>query len=443
MESSVRGLGISKFWKGLCEESAAPVAQTWPGQSACWERMKQESCYAGDGKLSWRQAQENLARRSLAPFPEIVPIHPLRRPELCQHASLGAFADDAGAEETKQANAWLKSTVAVYVLVFSEQQDTPGGRAGAGLASQGVDFTPLRGLDLALNGSYQRAKQAGAIPGGFDFSRAEEASQSKLQGMDGIAGAVGLAASHLQAMDHAASAGDERPLVLVLEEDAAPAEHFAVKLRRLVQDEVPCDWVAVSLQSACPYGECVAPHLARVRPNTNEPAERCHHGANFGFYSMLYRKVTLPPLVRRLRRTVWDEKRPRCLDVDVALSSLANELAYYAVPKVQVPGLIVSGGGASSRRKNVANAQVQLEEPDKQGISGNDNHKKSKVDEDDTPLFYYTTTTTTSTSQTSTTTSLSTSSTSTTSITSTTSTTLTVSTTTTSTTDKEWWKVFR
>eukprot|EP00959_Pyramimonas_sp_CCMP1952_P405181 8492091-Pyramimonas_sp.AAC.1 len=45
------------------------------------------------------QAQENLARRSLVPFPEIVPIHPLRRPELCQHASLGALAGDASAEE--------------------------------------------------------------------------------------------------------------------------------------------------------------------------------------------------------------------------------------------------------------------------------------------------------------------------------------------------------
>jgi len=235
----------------------------------------------------------------------------------------------------------------------------------------------------------------------------------------------------MQAMGHAASAGDQKPLVLILEEDAAPATGFAVKLRRLVTAEAPCDWVAISLQSACPYGECVTPHLARVRPNGNEPAERCHHGVNFGFYSMLYRKVMLPPLVKRLQRAVWDEERPRCLDVDVALASLANEVAYYAVPKVQVPGLIVSGGGESSRRKNMANAQVQLEETDKTAVH-KDLHRNKKGKKEP-PVFYYTTTTTTSTSQTSTTTSSTTST-----------TTSTSSTTTTATsTVHPWWQVWR
>jgi len=434
MESSVRGLGVSEFWKGLCEGVAGPLASTssWPGQSPLWERLKQESCYADHGKLSWKQAQENLARRSLVPFPEIVPIHPLRRPELCQHASLGALAGDASAEEVERAKAWLKATVAVYVLVFSKQQDPPGGPAGAGLSAQGVDFELLQGLDLARNGSYQMAKQSGAIPAGFDSAKAETASRTMLQGMDGIAGAVGLAASHLQAMGHAASASDGKPLVLILEEDAAPAPDFAVRLRRLVQDEAPCDWVAISLQSACPYGECVTPHLSRVRPNANEPAERCHHGVNFGFYSMLYRRVLLPSLVRRLEQAVWDVERPRCLDVDVALASLADEVAYYAVPKVQVPGLIVSGGEESSRVKNMANAQVQLEETDKQGTQKS--HREATVEDEGGPLFYYTTTTTTSTSQTSTTTS---------STTSTTTSTSSVTTTVSTTVAAPWWQIWR
>lgn len=427
LNSSIQGLGMSKYWKSLCEEVAAPLAArtSWSGQSACWERMKQEGCFAGDGRLSWRSAQENLARKGLVPFPEIVPFHPLKRQDLCQHASLGAPLEDATSDEVREAKAWLQSTVAIYVLSLEDKKDST---AAESLAAQGVNFTVLQGVDLALNGSYKEAQKQGSIPVDFNFSHAESASRTMLQGMDGVAGAVGLAASHLQAMQRATDAGDEAPLVLILEDDATLVMDFAVKLKRLVKDEAPCDWVAISLQSACPYGECVSPHLTRVRPNGNEPEERCRHGANFGFYSMLYRKATLPPLMHRLKQTVWDEERPRCLDLDVALASLSGEVAYYAVPKVQAPGMVASGGEDSSRWKNTANAKVDLGK-----FSGGKpgKHKAKNTTAPKTPVYYSTTITTTSTSRTSTTTTTSTV---------TISTTSTSTSTVTSTEGHPWWE---
>merc|ERR1719433_7696 len=127
------------------------------------------------------------------------------------------------------------------------------------------------------------------------------------------------------------------PLALILEDDVMLADDFVTKLKRLLEEETPCDWSAISLKSRCPYGECVSPHLSRVQPDGNEPVERCRHGVNYGFYAMLYRLNDLADLRERLAHVIWDPTRPHCLDIDVALASISDEITYYAVPGLQAP----------------------------------------------------------------------------------------------------------
>jgi hypothetical protein len=140
-----------------------------------------------------------------------------------------------------------------------------------------------------------------------------------------------------------------KPLALVFEDDAHPSDDFVVRLWHLVRRELPCDWTALSLRSMCSYGACISPHLARVQPDPNEPADRCRHGVNYGFQGVLYRLQTLPRLRERWRQVVFDATRPHCLDIDVALASISDEVGYYAVPYVQVPGLLQEADIGSSR----------------------------------------------------------------------------------------------
>merc|ERR1711920_19657 len=51
----------------------------------------------------------------------------------------------------------------------------------------------------------------------------------------------------------------------------------------------------------------------------------------------------------KLANTVWNSTRPHCLDVDVALASISDTLAYYAVPSMQKPGFLTEGAQGSSR----------------------------------------------------------------------------------------------
>merc|ERR1712233_238275 len=96
--------------------------------------------------------------------------------------------------------------------------------------------------------------------------------------------------------------------------------------------ELPCDWEIVSLLSRCPYGTCVSPHLSRVQPDVNEPAYRCQAGVNWGMHGMLYRLEALPVVQEKWRKAVFNESFPHCLDVDVALASISDQVSYYAVP---------------------------------------------------------------------------------------------------------------
>lgn len=357
--ASARSFGLTEYWKHACEKlPPAPssfTAAQWKGQNACWGWMKKLGCYEVAGDLSWRNAQIRTAKQGYAPFPEVIAMEPLQNPGLCDRPDLGML-NDTRAEEVEAAKTWLNENVGVYVLNLLK--DT--GRWASismRLAQLGVEFQRIPGVDLSGAGAIDTSKRAGLVPWNFNFTLAQLNADSKSEGMGGILGTVGCAAAHLNAMktvileqDHPPN-GHRKPLALILEDDVMVMNDFAVKLRRLLETEAPCDWDVISLRTRCPYGECVAPHLTRVFPDGNEPAERCRHGVNYGFFAMLYRLNTLDSLRSKLSRVVWDTNRPHCLDVDVALASISDEVAYYAVPHLQKPGFLFESGHDSVRWK--------------------------------------------------------------------------------------------
>jgi len=63
---------------------------------------------------------------------------------------------------------------------------------------------------------------------------------------------------------------------------------------------------------------------------------------------------TLADLRARWMATVFDADRPQCLDADVALASISDTVAFYAVPFAQRPGFLSEiKDGTSSARKGI------------------------------------------------------------------------------------------
>jgi len=148
------------------------------------------------------------------------------------------------------------------------------------------------------------------------------------------------------------------PLAVVLEDDSWIEDDFVPRLWSLVKEEVPCDWEVVALNSRCGYGKCISRQLMRVQPDRNEPAWRCRHGVNWGMHGVLYRTSTLQRVQERWKQTVFNESRPHCLDVDVALASISDQVKFYAVPACLNPGFLREMNMASSRFGiNQANAE--------------------------------------------------------------------------------------
>mmetsp|Transcript_71256 Transcript_71256/g.231523 ORF Transcript_71256/g.231523 Transcript_71256/m.231523 type:complete len:542 (-) Transcript_71256:567-2192(-) len=349
---------LSKSWNSCCQQNLEPPsAAHWDGQNRCWEWIKQVGCYAQDwGKLSWLDAQLLTAESGKCPVPALAPMQPLRSPELCEHYNHGA-ALEVGEEEAQDARRWVNMHVNILVLNLLhdvERWEFISKR----MAQLGLEISRVGGLDFTLPSAYTDAKRSGLIPMDYNYSRAQDIADTEFQDMHGIAGTMGCVAAHLNAMRYAVARSGERPLTLILEDDVSLEDDFAVKLRRLLEDEAPCDWVAISLKSKCPYGRCVSPRLTGVGPDGNEPEDRCRHGVDYGFYAMLYRSTDLEAVSQRLSETVWNETRPHCLDIDVALASISDQVAYYAVPGMQSPGFLTEGGHSSSRVINNGKADV-------------------------------------------------------------------------------------
>jgi len=344
---------LPQLWMESCKRvPGPPFAAHWQGQNWCWEWVKHEGCYAEHASLSWYEAQERVADQGLAPFPDVSPLQALQRPELCDRGAQhnGTGRAEIGAAEAEAAKVWMRDTVAVYVLNLATDTERLQS-ISANLQSLGVDFTRVEGVDLASPDARAEALSNGLVPSDFSLEVAQQRANTNFQSMDGILGTVGCAAAHLNAMSAAVagSAVDARQLALILEDDVVLEADFVPRLRRLLEAEAPCDWTAISLKSQCPFGRCVSRQLSRVLPDVNEPADRCRHGVNYGFFAMLYKQSELPALRSMLAKTVWDQERPHCLDVDVALASISDKVAYYAVPSSMKPGFLTTGSMGSAR----------------------------------------------------------------------------------------------
>jgi hypothetical protein len=337
---------IDRLWAFTCATEAHPEnGVSWKDPNSCWAWTKR-MCYEKGGNISWRDAQSQVGH--LSPTFEEQPMG-LGYDSVCDRPENGA-ALVVTKEETLAARKWFREHVSVYVLNL-RSEELRLKTISARLTELGVAFTRVPGVDLTQPGALDDARQRGFVPKTYDYAKAAANGKLVSNSMQGIAGSMGCGIGHLGALEKAhqdwaaqeqlsADLGPPEELALILEDDVRLSDDFMVRLMRLIEDEVPCDWEALSLRSMCPYGDCLSPHLSRVRPDGNEPYGRCYHGVNYGFYAMLYQRSKLGRIRHLLSETMWEEDRPRCLDIDVALASISDDLAYYAVPGSQYPSFL-------------------------------------------------------------------------------------------------------
>lgn len=338
----------AKTWMDKCQTALAERrTPSWDGQNYCWQLMKVEYFYEPD---TWQAVQMKLAKKALVPYPSVLRIQPLRNADLCEHRELGARIT-VSHHEAEAAQTWFSNNILVYVLNLPADVDR-WTSISSNLQDLGIAFRRVEGIDMRKPGKYSELKSKGILPQTFDLHKAQNVADSTPD-LQGILGNVGVAVAHLGAMRQAQladSSDDRHALALILEDDVVLEEDFVPKLHRLLVEEAPCDWTAISLTSWRPFGYCISPHLTRVFPDMSVPADRCRKDTNFGFQGMLYRRSRLAALQLHLSATVWDEDRPHCLDIDVALASISDKVTYYAVPSSQSPGFLWHDSTWSSRR---------------------------------------------------------------------------------------------
>ena len=247
---------------------------------------------------------------------------PMHHPELGDQPQLGSSHSWSKAD-WHAAKKWFEDVVAVYILSLPDEAQRLDG-ISARLAKLEIPFTAIWGTDLRMEGAMEAAQREGLIPEAFNATLAQLQALNKENDMGryrngGIAGTIGCLAGHFHAQAHAAKYPS--PLSVIFENDVSPADDFVPRLWSLVTKELPCDWQVVSLASRCAYGKCITPHLTQVQPDQNEPSSRCHHGVNVGFRGMLYRTSEIANLHSAWKPVAFDESRPHCLDVDVALAN--------------------------------------------------------------------------------------------------------------------------
>lgn len=298
-----------------------------------------------------------VAARGTIPTISESPFHPVENPELCDRPEFGQ-ARKWSLMEKELARSWFKQHVKVYVLSLpsdTERWQMISDRLKA------LDIPAMRfpGMDMREPDAMALAKQKGWIPKDFNFSVDQHNAYKRKFHMGSILGTLGCATAHFKVQAQVLQ--DKSPLAVVLEDDSWPESDFVERLWALVREELPCDWEVTSLMSRCPYGRCVSRHLMRVQPDVNEPTWLCRHGVNWGMQGTLYRVNALTKIQKIWKQTVYDEHRPHCLDIDVALASISNQVAYYAVPSSQNPGFLQETNHKSLRWSiNMAAAQQHL-----------------------------------------------------------------------------------
>eukprot|EP00439_Symbiodinium_sp_Y106_P032631 s3643_g3.t3 len=306
--------------------------------------------------LTWHAAYDRTSRTLGGALGEF--STPLSDASLCDDSRLGGLRSWTD-EQQRSSLEWFHRNVQVYVLEMPGLVLNNGRETLASLGSQGLQGTPVAGYDLNLELDFQAAVMDGSLPSGFDIKHFKDQ-----------VGALSLAASHFHVQNLARRSATPKPIVLVLEDElcatntcmnccrrkdgAVLAEDFRDKVwpsslslslyLSLVlncQQETPCDWNVLSLSSSCPTGRCTSPHLARIGPDLQlSSLERCRDVTSRGFRGILYRTGTIADFQNRWMQVAFDFAHPDCLSLDASLAAISDEVAFYAVPAVQSPGIL-------------------------------------------------------------------------------------------------------
>jgi len=230
--------------------------------------MKYGGCYDVNTvhrHWSWPKAQEAVSKKGHAPDPARLPLEGLLNSALCENSSLGVAEVVPTSEQMADARAWFQRTFSVYVLSLPSAIER-WNSIHRQLQNLGIEGKRVLGVDLTKPGGMAEAQAEGLVPNSFDY---DEAKHVAAKSMGGITGTVGTAAAHFRALSTAARNAHGKPLAMIMEDDVQLGPDFLFRVRKLLEEEVPCDWNAISLKSRCPYGECISPHLTRVRPDGN------------------------------------------------------------------------------------------------------------------------------------------------------------------------------
>lgn len=311
----------------------------------CWVGVK-DICHRSIHRpQNWAAYREEASRQGLSPSAQEAPFDGLQNPDLCDQPDIG-LPIPYTREEEKKATKWFHEHVKVYVVNLQQYVER-WKMVSSRLAELGINATRVEGVNMQQKGMLQTAKHKGWVPQTFNFSEAQRIAYGPRLKEGSVLGTVGCASAHFKVQEQVVKDGST--LGLVLEDDSYLIDGFVVHLWRIVTTELPCDWDILQLLARCPYGKCVSKHLARVQPDGNEPYWRCHAGVNWGMHAMLYRTSNLPAVQELWKRTVFDEKSPHCLDVDIALASISDRVGYYAIPNSQTPGLLKEMSLGSAR----------------------------------------------------------------------------------------------
>jgi len=342
---SLRKWDLPDDWQRACEaknvQGKYPYERNW-----CWVGLNNMCHWNLKAHKSWASYQNMAARDGIAPPRSDHAFNPLEDPEICDRPANGRARPWTAAERAT-ARQWFKEHVAVYVLSLPNVGDGRYKVINQRLNELEIWHTRVPGVDMRVPGALAAAKRQGFVPLLFNFSKAQTTAYSWKHNMGSILGTVGCAAAHFKVQTKVMA--DASPMAIVMEDDSWVTDDFVPRLWSLVKEELPCDWEVTALLSRCGYGKCVSPHLTRVMPDANEPEWRCHQGSNWGMHAVLYRVSVLPALQEKWKRTVFNEDRPHCMDVDVALASISDQVGFYAVPAVQDPGFVRELDGRSAR----------------------------------------------------------------------------------------------
>jgi len=341
----LRTWNLPDGWRRVCERKNVkdkfPLDRNW-----CWYGLNTMCHWNLKLHKSWQEFQDMAAHEGLSPSRADQPFNPIDRPELCDRPERGRVRSWTTAEQ-EMARRWFREHVAVYVISLPGRGDRRWQGIKQRLDELQIWAERVPGVDMTVDGALDGAVRAGFVPDTFNFTKAQANAYDWKQSMGSILGTVGCASAHFKT--HMKVIADGSPLALVMEDDSYPSDDFVPRLWSLVREELPCDWEVLALLSRCGYGRCVSKRLMRVMPDGNEPAWRCRQGSNWGMHAVLYNTEQLPKVRELWRQTVFNEERPHCMDVDVALASISDQVGFYAVPAVQDPGFVMETNHRSAR----------------------------------------------------------------------------------------------